>query len=418
MSRRRRQQLSPTLFPFLAVLVCTLGTLILLLALVAQNATTAVAESTTEEPSDNQLTSANAETLITEAGFRVEHLVSIRDQQVEDIENRRDQLAHLDDHITRVKKQLEHLNEEIKMAKGRAPTESIDEETLKQFQEQIEIEKAKLEALKAEKASKTPRIVIVPHKGPNGTDRRPVYLECTADGLTVWPEGVQIDPTNLENAIGEANPLDAALRAVRHHALQNYGDTVAPYPLIVVRPDGIATYAAARHAMSDWDDQFGYELVPAEVDLAYARPDPRLESRLKEVISKANQNQRKFQSIAGRLTAGAGVIGVNRSSSSGTSRMPTLSAASMDRNGRASGYRDHRDPNGFGSAKVWAQNQTTYGGTQPNLGAGTGSDAARKLDQRLKSAAGEIGNNSGFPNPGIAGEGIAGEGIAGEGDRK
>ncbi len=34
MSGRRRKTLSPTLFPFLAVLVCTLGTLILLLALV------------------------------------------------------------------------------------------------------------------------------------------------------------------------------------------------------------------------------------------------------------------------------------------------------------------------------------------------------------------------------------------------
>ena len=41
MSRRRRQGLSPSLFPFLAVLVCTLGTLILLLALVAENATAA-----------------------------------------------------------------------------------------------------------------------------------------------------------------------------------------------------------------------------------------------------------------------------------------------------------------------------------------------------------------------------------------
>ena len=39
MSGRRRTTLAPSLFPFLAVLVCTLGTLILLLALVAQNAT-------------------------------------------------------------------------------------------------------------------------------------------------------------------------------------------------------------------------------------------------------------------------------------------------------------------------------------------------------------------------------------------
>jgi hypothetical protein len=36
MSGRRRPGLAPNLFPFLAVLICTLGTLILMLAMVAR----------------------------------------------------------------------------------------------------------------------------------------------------------------------------------------------------------------------------------------------------------------------------------------------------------------------------------------------------------------------------------------------
>jgi len=55
MSRRRGKTLAPSLFPFLAVLVCTLGTLILLLALVAQNATDAAEQQAHRE----QLAEAN-----------------------------------------------------------------------------------------------------------------------------------------------------------------------------------------------------------------------------------------------------------------------------------------------------------------------------------------------------------------------
>lgn len=69
MSGRRRKTLSPTLFPFLAVLVCTLGTLILLLALVAQNTSDAaqqIAETAAQEPTHvpGQLTVGDVELLV------------------------------------------------------------------------------------------------------------------------------------------------------------------------------------------------------------------------------------------------------------------------------------------------------------------------------------------------------------------
>ena len=75
-------------------------------------------------------------------------------------------------------------------------------------------------------------------------------------------------------------PTDAALRTIRIHALQVYGDEIAPYPLLVVRPDGIETYAAARKAMQTWDDQFGYELIESEKEIAFPTKDPQLLERV------------------------------------------------------------------------------------------------------------------------------------------
>ncbi|MFO0923402.1 MAG: hypothetical protein U0905_13040 [Pirellulales bacterium] len=63
----------------------------------------------------------------------------------------------------------------------------------------------------------------------------------------------------------------------------------APYPLLIVRPDGIRTYSLARAAMGGWDDQFGYELVDASMTLAFPPSTPGLADQLSRVVSTATQ---------------------------------------------------------------------------------------------------------------------------------
>ena len=388
MSGRKRTQLSPSLFPFLAVLVCTLGTLILLLALVSQNAATAAeveAQKQLEEQRDTKprLSAKAANELIDEAQFRVDALVSVRDQQVADIEERRDQLGHLDDHMERLKSELKKLNEQMKIAVGRIESSEIDPQQIVFLEQQIDAENKKLGELRTELREGNSRVVIVPYTGVNGTDRRPVYLECTEKGLTIWPEGILIPESALENSVKGANPLDAALRVVRHHALQNYGDKVSPYPLLVVRPNGIKAYAVARHAMRDWDDQFGYELVSGEKELAFPKADPLLKPRIEQEVREAMRQQSMLRSLHSDLarlgSAGNSIGGEPR-------RMPTLSAAEMDRKGRASGFRQHRDPYGrrFPHEAAAAAAAGAAGGNQYN----TGADAIRQLDSTLRNAAG------------------------------
>ena len=54
---------------------------------------------------------------------------------------------------------------------------------------------------------------VVPYDGPNGTRRRPIYIECLADAVVLQPEGVRLSEADFEGPLGPGNPLAAALRA-------------------------------------------------------------------------------------------------------------------------------------------------------------------------------------------------------------
>lgn len=399
MSGRRRRSLSPSLFPFLAVLVCTLGTLILLLALVAQNATETAEQNARAQqrmaeaklqaaqaaPGPPRMTAEAAETKLAEQRFRVAQLVAFRNQQTADLELQRDRLTHLEDHVERLRKELKRLGDEVDHAMGDTAVQAIDDETLAQLRDDINAERTAIEQLRSQSASKTPRVVIVPHKGPNGTDRRPVYLECDPQGVTIWPEGSRITVAQLNDSTPLANPLDAALRAVRFHAMRHYGDSAPPYPLLVVRPDGIETYGAARKAMLDWDDQFGYELVPADVELAFSKPDANLKQRVEIAIREATAKQQALSAIARYSPNGRGTIGQSQDSMTDRSRrrMPILSAATLDRTGRANGFRSSHDDYRAGSPTLgrspYTSRSPSVTGSPSQTGTGYGHSHSRTM---------------------------------------
>src|SRR5690554_1517639 len=133
---RRRAGISPSLFPFLAVLICTLGTLILLLALVAQDAkeaavaefekekqnqiaasaspdVAAITAAQTRSDAPVQITAVAAARMIEQERFRVNELVSYRDQQTADLESKRDQITQIESHMRKIKEKLEALNTEV-----------------------------------------------------------------------------------------------------------------------------------------------------------------------------------------------------------------------------------------------------------------------------------------------------------------
>ena len=87
-----------------------------------------------------------------------------------------------------------------------------------------------------------------------------------------------LEARDFAEPLGPGNPLAAALRAAREY----YADRQTPtdggtdaYPLLLVRPDGIAAYYKVREAIASWDAEFGYELVEADWSLELPPPDPQ-----------------------------------------------------------------------------------------------------------------------------------------------
>ncbi|OYP29814.1 hypothetical protein [Rhodopirellula sp. MGV] len=418
MSGRRRQSLSPNLFPFLAVLVCTLGTLILLLALVAQNTATAareIAETAAKEtrPSDDVLTVGQVNDLVEEESFRLEQLVSFRDGQTQDLERRRNQLAHVEDHMRRIRVRLDEIMTAIKKA-DEDQTDSTAAEEIASLQKEIDDKASTVDQLRSEVQTEKPRFVIVPHQGLNGTGRRPIYLECHAGGVTIWPENVELSMWQLEQASTEANPLDEALRAARYHAMNHYGDQDPPYPMLLVRPGGVEAYYAARAAMTEWEDQFGYELVPDGIELAYPKPDAAMKEKMLYAIKNATEREQRYSIArsAGEARArfpGNGTLPENLNRPSGRSNgdgnspsgtasnhrsaprkpLPSLSVAEMDRSGRRSGFRDHRSlpMSGYGAGSGY--NSGSY-----NSSSVTADDAKRRLERMMDDGADEYASEN------------------------
>ena len=86
---------------------------------------------------------------------------------------------------------------------------------------------------------------VVPYEGPNGTYRRPIYIECVKDGVVLQPEGVHIPADDLRPPYGAGNPLASVIRATRDHirALVSEGRCEAaiwsPTACCLVRSEGL-----------------------------------------------------------------------------------------------------------------------------------------------------------------------------------
>ncbi|MGL4554130.1 MAG: hypothetical protein ACRC33_23450 [Gemmataceae bacterium] len=91
---------------------------------------------------------------------------------------------------------------------------------------------------------------LIPYRGKRGSNQRPVYVECASSGLIFHPDRQRVPGDDLK-----------ALRAeVTRRVAARGGD---PYLMLLVRPDGIEGYYRVRASVSDLDITFGYEMVDA-----------------------------------------------------------------------------------------------------------------------------------------------------------
>ncbi len=483
MSRRRASDGAGSVlsFTFLDVLMCTMGSLLLLLVVfgvIAKKATRARREgedvkisltalSAPDAPKQAAAAPAEATPPAPEGPLDTveeinEQLARLRSEQdeverirQETAQRRREEearIAHLEDHERRLEHELGQLHVTLQVLEATEQKQSVDqaqaEAEVARLKELVKETEDRLDALRKSGAHDK-SYAIVPYKGKSGTFRQPVFVECTADAVTIQPEGIRLTVEDFDGPLRSGNPLAAAIRAA-HEELNGRAvaagrtDLPDPYPLLIVRPDGAAAYAAALDAIRSWDSDYGYEFVEADWKLKYAEPDPRLAQIMSHAVDEARQRQALLARVAPRqyaprLSGGDGGAGDGvGDGSGGAGGFGELASAGA---GNRIGSRGGSGSFGDGAEGAESGNALRNGGASGvssrygrGGGAGsTGSGAGGNFSEEFGSdpsqawgqgAGGQLttGNGGGMPGGGAGGSGTgpggpgstaSGQGMAG-----
>jgi hypothetical protein len=304
MSRSARQTAAFSLFTFLDVMLCTLGALIIVLICVVR---TAQMKNSDEAPQN----AAEVEELVSQREtieWRAKHLTKSRDETRAQLQDRRLELSHIEEHSRRLRAQLSELELAENTSEGKQHKEQVEQlrTELAHVTELADAAERELEEARRTAESKRPSYAVVPYEGPSQTMRRPLYIECTAEKIILQPEGIELTQVDFEGPLGPGNPLAAGLRAAREY-LDDYGDNAAdagePYPLLLVRPDGVEAYYQAREAMTSWGSEFGYELIDQDWKLEFRPAQPAMVDCMRLAVEEARVRQIALARAAPRFYA-------------------------------------------------------------------------------------------------------------------
>ncbi|MGF1580551.1 MAG: hypothetical protein ACFCD0_14410 [Gemmataceae bacterium] len=308
MSRRRKNHLKVSTFPFIAVLLCAMGALILLLLIMDRQARLAARMKATQEAEklrraelaarndEEKEKAAEREKALREAEAKRQQRLEWERQRREREKQRRElrvqrlaQMKAIEEKLAQISQQDAQATKELRaltkryqalyrqlsvedqktkalqahLAKLRAALATKDATTtgthasLKQAKQEVAKLDAKLKQLKQAKSRAVRSYSLIPYAGPKGENRKPIYIECRQNGIVLHPEKVA-----LEGARFRPGLLDLHLneRLVKYETRVN-GKTHKPYIFFLVRPEGLKSYYSAKEFVSKMEIDFGYELI-------------------------------------------------------------------------------------------------------------------------------------------------------------
>ena len=295
--RRPRSRLTVSTFPFLAVLLCAMGALILLLLVFDRRAKEAArSRSEARAQADHDAARAAHEE-------KIKHLQ--KNNETIEKDAREKALARRE----RIKGDLDAVKAKATAVKQKADRSALlmaeaaaaEENDLKARQQSRDAI-GKLEARRAELLEKRKRdndlknqtedarsrqerdlarlemlltrisadrerdkqtFSIVPYKGKQGENRRPLYIECSAKGLVFHPDRLAVDPiAQPRRALDEIDRR--ADEQNRSKAAMGLPAGARPYLMLLIRPDGIGAYYRFQALVRPYDIDFGYEFIDGD----------------------------------------------------------------------------------------------------------------------------------------------------------
>lgn len=435
----RRSTTGMALFPFLAVLICTMGSLIVLLVLVLQQSRvqadvarsqlkpTPVAQRSTERQEAEQQHARQLAQELEDQQWRREMLEAQRAEQLENLQRQRQELSHLEDHLRRLEDQWKQLQSQAQELARLEQRKTADEQTraeeLDQLKAQIDAKKKEVDEARKKLAARPQAYSLVPYIGKSGTKRRPIYIECSEEGIVLHPENVVFLPADFQGPLGPGNPLDAALRTVREHwARQPEANREGePYPLLIVRPNGAVAYSLARTAMKSWEEEFGYELIEEDMKLEFPPPDPELEAQLARTLKDARSRQAILAASMPSRYKGAGGDAVAAAPEGGFRATPYADEGGPPTGGAPGGApggstrRSAGPGSGLGGG-MGTGDRTAGGGSGASGGARSGPAGAANRGFGFGAGTDTAGSTAGTTGGGMnlsAGGGVPGQGGTG-----
>ncbi len=285
--RRRRHKLEVSTFPFLAVLLCAMGSLILMLLVLDRRAKAAArerAERAAQQIAAEEVHLAeqrrqewekkrealHAELVHQDQELRdrigqvEQQIVAARDKLKSKEERRRQE----QEQVRTQRTELASLEKEIqrrRAAASQAGEQSQDsEQELRQLTRELQILERTLEELKSLRQRQQQTYSIVPYRGRRGDNRTPLYLECAGSGLIFHPDKKVISsPGRSGDDVRKEVARRIASQKTMLAATGRKPDAV-PYLLMLIRPDGITNYYQTMRNLQGLDFDFGYELIDAD----------------------------------------------------------------------------------------------------------------------------------------------------------
>jgi hypothetical protein len=447
--RGRRHKLQVSTFPFLAVLLCAMGSLILVLLVMDRKAHKAAQARAQREAAKLVEDSARKET-----AHQAER-EQLKQQALKEWEKKRDALH---EKLTREQMELQ-----LQMRKVREELQGIaarlhyEQDTTTQLRRKAQDERSRLQAeeqllrtlrsnaalsenqskessqalrrmtldllqmeqvlkdLKTAKKREQKTFSVVPYHGRRGENRRPFYVECTADGVIFHPEHKAMPVTAL---VSGSDSSSSEVRAEVERRIAQQRQKLAalpsnvdkmPYLLLLLRPSGVTTYHLLQRALRGLPLDFGYEFIDEDWVLDFPADDERPSTQPWMIATKAPSRP-------------ASPLPVAASPPPSTNPRP-LAGAPMGKTGRTfdSGFRGFRASEGEGNGS-WAKgdgnppgsatNGTSAGsgGTAPGMpgGGGISGSHASVGNQTAGSEGNPFGLPGGFGAPTAGSPGGAG----------
>ncbi|HEY7158230.1 MAG TPA: hypothetical protein VH575_30035 [Gemmataceae bacterium] len=316
--RGRRHKLAVSTFPFLAVLLCAMGSLILILLVMdrkahkaaqarAQREVVRLAEEAAQSAAARQAEMEQKKQQARAAWEQKRDALhaKLTNEQIElqlQMRKVRDQLSAIaarlryeQDTSTELRRKVrdergklqadQQLLLTLRSSAGQAAAQSKESsETLRRMTVDLLRMEQALKDLKAARQREQHTFSVVPYHGRRGENRRPIYVECTAAGVIFHPERRAMPVTSREFLLGRENAdappddvrAEVERRVARQRAkMENTAGAAdkTPYLLLLVRPDGIETYHVFQDALKGLSLDFGYEFIDADWVLDFPADD-------------------------------------------------------------------------------------------------------------------------------------------------